>query len=158
MDKKRVLFAILIIISFFGIFLSSMLTVAKYSEKVALLCGENIDNSCNKVQESEFSNIINLKDENNNTIFEIPLSLLGIIFYILTLCLSFVMFLGYRKNKLIKIKYKYILLFFCLIGFISSIIFVLVQAFLIEAFCTYCMISAFDTLILFTISLYLFFI
>lgn len=158
MDKKKLIFAIFVAVSIFGIFLSGMLTAAKYSDTVAILCGEDVDNSCNKVQNSEFSDLINLKDENNSTTFKVPLSLAGVFFYLTVLGLSIFMALEYKKKKQVPLKHKYIMLGLCVAGVSFSIVFVLIQAFLIEAFCTYCIYSAIDTLILLFLSFFLIFV
>lgn len=158
MDKKKLIFTALITISILGIFLSGMLTAAEYSDNIALLCGQDVDSSCNVVQNSQYSKLIDLENTQNGSNFEIPVSLLGIIFYILVLGLSIFMFKQYKNKNKIDIKYKYMMLVLCVIGVSFSIVFVLIQAFLIEAFCTYCMISALDTLFLLFLALALFFI
>ena len=156
-SNLKYLLIIMIIISIFEIFLSGMLTAAKYSHSIASICGDDLSNSCNTVQNSPFSNIVNIENENNQTTFQIPITLLGIFFYIiLTWFLVKYYKLVSKKQKIYR-KLKHILLYLGIGGFIFSVSYTLIQAFVIEAYCKFCLFSALNTCILFFMILYIYF-
>ena len=156
MNKKNFKTKILIIIIIFsivGILISSMLTLAKYNDNVAILCGEDTSNNCNTVQNSEYSNLFVVGDETNDTSVPVPISLAGI-FYYMAIIITSTMLLKKEKQKS---KIYNILFGLSIFGLLFSIIYTLIQAFVIDAYCTYCLISAFDCTIIFIASTYLFF-
>jgi len=149
MFKKNIkyLLVFMIVLSILEVFISSTLTIAKYSDSIAVLCGEDSSNSCNTVQNSEFSNIINLKNNEEKTTFQVPITLVGILFYLI---LTGLLLLDYRnlKNKKRSIKLNKWLFYFAIFGIVFSVGYTLVQAIIIKAFCKYCLISAGNTIIL----------
>jgi len=147
----------MIILSILEIFISSGLTIAKYSNSIAVLCGEDITNSCNTVQNSEFSNIINLKNNEEETTFQLPITFVGIIFYIILTILLFKYYKKFQKKQVSK-KLNFWLFSFAIFGIIFAIGYTIVQAFVIKAFCKYCLISAFNTLILSILILYIYYL
>ncbi len=152
--NKRTILIILIIFSSIGIIISSMLTLAKYNDQIALLCGQNPSNDCNTVQNSNYSNLFTLQNKEENTQTNVPLTLAGLLYYTTVFGISITLI---RKNT--KQKTKNIVLpalfVISIIGLSFSIIYTLIQAMVINAFCTYCLISAFDTLIIFILTSYL---
>jgi uncharacterized membrane protein len=82
-------------------------------------------------------------------IFGIPLALFGVFFY-----LSIFSFSIWRVFVSTAPAIWYILLL-STVGFILSLYFLYLQAFVIEAFCEYCLFSLLDATVLFTLSFYL---
>lgn len=154
----KTLVIILLVISMFELFISGLLTAAKYSDSIAVLCGEDSSNSCNTVQSSEFSNIVNLKDNNNNITFQVPITLIGVFYYIFIIFYLFryLKFLNLKNSKSLLKKMNKNLLILASLGFLFSISYTLIQAFIIEAYCKYCLTSAFLTSLLFFIIFYIF--
>jgi len=72
-----------------------------------------------------------------------PLSLLGLLFYSAILVLT-LMLVAHERAFI-----RRLLFFITILGFLSSIYFLYVQAFLIGAFCIYCIVSAITSTILF---------
>jgi len=122
--------------------------IVHHNNSISEICGDRMENSCNTVQNSEYSKISLI--QNND--YSIPISLLGVIFYFIVLFLSLLGIYLNKKKSLGK-KYQYSLIVITTLGIIFSIIFTLVQAILIRAFCTLCIISAINTLIIFILSL-----
>lgn len=148
MNKKLIL-VLIMIFTILGILIAGTLTLAKYSNSIALLCGEDENNSCNTVQSSDYAYLINVQSDSGSK-FQIPLTLAGVIFYIGLFSLSLIAY----KREIAKVeigKLKYYLFSIGTIGLLFSAIFTWLQAYKIEAFCTYCLISAFDSLILFVL-------
>jgi uncharacterized membrane protein len=81
--------------------------------------------------------------------FGIPLSLFGLIFYFGMLVIS--VFYVRTKNSLL---FKLMLLGSSM-SFLASLYFTYLQGFVIQAFCTYCLISALSTLMILCALLYL---
>lgn len=74
--------------------------------------------------------------------FGIPLSLFGLIFYA-GMSVIGVVYLKIRNSLLFKL-----MLLGSSLSFIASLYFTYLQGFVIQAFCTYCLISAFSTLMI----------
>ncbi len=151
--QNKTLYLSIIIIAIFGIILAGTLTLAKYSDKIAALCGEDEFNSCNTVQNSDYSYLINQKTDDGSE-FKIPLTLAGVVFYSFLTMLAVILYRNEtkpKKEKLSedKIKKLKLTLFICgILGVIFSAWFTYIQANIIEAYCAYCLVSAFDTVIL----------
>jgi uncharacterized membrane protein len=152
--KQKVLLILVIVFSIMGIFLAGSLTAAKYSDNIAVLCGEDLDNSCNTVQNSEYSYLINVKNDDGSTKFQFPLTLAGLLFYIILLIGAIILLKDFRKRKEDK-KLKIALFIVGLIGILFSIVYTWIQAYKIEAFCTYCLISAANSVILFILLIFI---
>jgi len=136
--------------------------LTKYDDNIAILCGEDTSNNCNVVQNSEYSNLFVIEDETNNTSVPVPISLAGIFYYVAIIVTS-IMLLKNEKKKDKKDDEKkrlnklYNILFgLSIFGLLFSLIYTLIQAFVIGAYCTYCLISAFDCTVIFLASTYLF--
>lgn len=81
----------------------------------------------------------------------IPLAFFGVVFYLLIMALALYLYAAPSFNR----SALWALLVSTIIGLSLSIVFVLMQAFLIHAFCYYCLGSALDTLLLFFAGLWL---
>ena len=81
-------------------------------------------------------------------ILGIPLSLFGAIYYLTILILS-VLYLDKRNSTFLEITSK-----FTAVGFITSIVLVYLQLYVIKAICQYCMISASTSTLLFLLGSY----
>ena len=84
-----------------------------------------------------------------STVLGVPLALFGVLFY--------VMIFGFAVWRIIipdapVLKYVFPL---SALGFLLSLYFLYLQAFVIGAFCEYCLFSLFDATVLFIISTYL---
>ena len=148
MNKNTILILIMIF-SLFGVAEAGLLTAAKYSDKVAEFCGQDPNNSCNTVQNSEYSYLINIKDEETGLAsFQFPITLAGVMFFAILFIMTFI----YYQNEKAKIKisqtFKKSLFWVGVAGVIFSMIFTMIQAYIIEAYCTYCLVSAANTIIL----------
>lgn len=82
-------------------------------------------------------------------IFGIPLSLFGVFFY--TLVFGFALWRIIVPQEAV-LKYIFPL---SIIGFVLSLYFLYLQAFVIEAYCEYCLFSLFDATVLFALSTYM---
>ena len=144
---KKIQIILIIIFSILGIILSGTLTLAKYNNDIAAICGDDISNSCNTVQNSNYSSLLKLDDSQGNTKFQFPLSLAGMFFYIIVLGLSIILLKNFNNKKYTKLLY--VIFVFGFIGVFTSAYYTWIQAYKIEAFCKYCLISAFDSLMIF---------
>lgn len=118
-----------LILSFLGFLDSTYLTIQHY-KNIIPPC--SIAHGCEKVLTSQFA-----------TIFNIPIALLGTIFYI-TAILFLILFIESKKRIFLN-------LLFILSGIASivSIILITIQIFYIHAICQYCMVSDVITIIMF---------
>lgn len=151
---KIILSLILVILSIVGIADSSYITY----EKLAGLtpdCGTGFD--CGTVLNSEWSSI-----------GPVPLSLLGFVFYLTVFILSVLNYLdfdlkkylespfnklGFKKNSIFRlVTVQELILAVTIFGALFSGYLVFLMAFIIEAWCKYCLISAFTSLSLFIVS------
>ena len=83
-------------------------------------------------------------------IFGIPVALGGALFY-LGFLIGLFLYFDFKKEWILRST-----LAFTSVGFLVSVWFVYVQAFLLKAFCQYCMLSATTSTILFITSLFIF--
>ncbi|MBI2613481.1 MAG: vitamin K epoxide reductase family protein [Candidatus Levybacteria bacterium] len=116
----------LLILSIAGFFDSSYLTILHY-KNVIPPCA--IAKGCETVLVSQFS-----------TIFGIPVALLGAFYF---LFLIFVLLSG---------KFPRYFKFFAFLGVLASIYFFFTQAFILHAFCQYCLLSEVIILAIFILS------
>jgi uncharacterized membrane protein len=147
--SKRIVLSLIMVFAILGIFIAGTLTLAKYSDSIAILCGEDVDNSCNTVQNSEYSYLINVESDSGSN-FQVPISLAGVVFYTLLLVLSVIL---YKRDSvgLDLGNLKYYLFGFGFVGILFSAVYTWLQVYKIDAFCTYCLISAFDSAVLFVL-------
>jgi uncharacterized membrane protein len=112
----------ILIISIVGIADTTYLTIKRYSQD-SINC--SIFEGCDFVTTSTYS-----------TILGVPVAVLGIIFYTTVFVLS-ILYLR-SKNK----KFLISLLGLSGVGFLMSLWFIYTQAFILNAFCLYCLVSA----------------
>lgn len=125
-----------LVLSVIGVMIAGYLTMVHYSLN-GIAC--NIDNNgCNPVLSSEYA-----------VFMGIPIAILGLLYY---LALSALM-----TYELFGEKYSMIKLFTLLtsIGVLISMYLVYIQAFIIEAFCYYCLGSALVTTLLLVLDILL---
>lgn len=122
MNRATLLTAVLIL-AFFGIADTWYLTQAALTD-TPLICGINTPDGCNIVAQSEYSQL-----------FGIPLALYGLVFYAATFVLVAAAMIV-RNRLLIRG-----LLALGFLGLVSSLYFLYLQIFRIEALCIYCIAS-----------------
>ncbi|MEI6494946.1 MAG: vitamin K epoxide reductase family protein [bacterium] len=137
MHSRRLLnwlVAIFLVLSFIGFADASFLTISHYTTKSVPCVISSFD--CNKVTSGPYS-----------TILGIPVALFGVGYYLIL----FVMTLAYLDRR-----YQKILLWasrFTIVGLIMSLWFIFLMAFIIKAFCLFCLVSAFTSIALFILGL-----
>ncbi len=122
-----------LLFSFLGFLDASFLTVEHYREVVPPC---TITHGCEQVTTSEYSKIAG-----------IPVSLFGALYY-LSIFLSIVLYLDIKKESLLKAAS-----YFTVTGLLFSLWFTFLQAFIIKAWCQYCLLSAFTSTVLFVIGM-----
>lgn len=126
------LFAILfLLLSFIG-FIDSIYLTGKYYAGDPVVCSLIFFNACESVTMSAYA-----------TILGVPVALLGAGYYIALFILAAASFITLNGRLLTIASYATVL------GFAASMWFVYVQAFVLNAFCSYCIISAATSLLLF---------
>ncbi len=121
--------AFLLIVALLGFADASYLTIEHY-KGVVPPC--TIVTGCETVLTSSYATVVG-----------IPVSLLGAIFYLVVLIGIFT-FIESKKTKLLKWA-----LLFTVFGLLSTLWFLYVQAFILGAFCLYCLGSAISSIVLF---------
>ena len=106
-----------------------------------MVCYVHIMGDCNDVLQSKYSEI-----------FNVPVALLGLGYYLFVL--SLLVFIYFTKNKT---KSFFLLSLITAVGFLFGLILVYLQLFVLEAVCPYCMLSALISVLLFGID-YIYFI
>jgi uncharacterized membrane protein len=134
-QKIKLIILFIILASFLG-FLEAGYLTAKYYTKTPIVCF--VFEGCDKVAASPYA-----------TIFNIPLALFGVLFY---LAIFFSVLFYWQTENLKAVKLILVLSTF---AFLASIYFVYLQFFIIKAICSYCFLSAGFSIILFVLSLML---
>ena len=119
----------MLVLSFIGFIDAIYLTVKHYSG-AGVNC--SITSGCEEVLTSQYA-----------TFFDIPVALLGAAFYF-TLLVLLIVYLDTRRGSVFKLAS-----YFTIVGFGTSIYFVYLQIFIIEAYCQFCLLSAFTSTLLF---------
>ncbi len=136
MTIKKSVVLVLILVSFIGLIDAAYLSSQHYQgESVVCELGGHQVGDCNTVLESKYA-----------TLFGIPNSLIGILYYFTLLVLASLMF-SYKDKRLLQL--------FVLVataGLLMSIWFVYLMLFVLKAVCVYCLVSAGATTILFLTS------
>ena len=123
--------------SFIGIIDSGYLSYTRFTGTEIVCDAFGALSGCNEVAASPFSEFLG-----------IPLAYLGLAFYLAIFVLSIVLF--FKRNE----DLKQLLLAFTAVGFLSSMYFMYLQAYVIFAFCIYCVISAITSTLLLGIAAY----
>lgn len=122
MISKKKLVALFLVLSFLGFIDSSFLTAKHYQDSPVPCL---VFNDCDKVLTSRYA-----------TVGNIPVSLLGALFYLAIIVLT-VAYLDAEKDFLL-----YLVSLLSILGFLLSLWFVYLQIFVIKAICPYCLVSA----------------
>jgi uncharacterized membrane protein len=85
-----------------------------------------------------------------SAVLGVPVSLAGVVFY-LAMLVGLFMYVESRNLKVLKWT-----LMLSAIGLVSTLWFLFVQAFILHAFCQYCLLSAFTSITLFVIACWVF--
>jgi len=132
-NSKIIISYILITLALVGMFDTAYLA-AQHISGDHVACG--IAEGCDSVLNSKYSEV-----------FGIPLALIGFLYYTTALIFIFIYTVTNSKKALsflVKITG---------LGLVASIYFIYLQLVVLEAICTYCMLSAIITLLLFGLSL-----
>lgn len=110
-----------LILGFLGFIVATYLTILHYKNALPPC---SLTSNCEKVLTSEFASI-----------GSVPLALLGSLFYLGVIGVCLLLLTNYKKI--------YLTVFYALsaIGFAVSIILILIQQYIIHAFCQYCLLS-----------------
>ena len=122
-----------IVLAFLGFVNATYLTILHYLNSTPIC---SLSNHCDLVLHSYFS-----------TILGVPIALIGALFYAFMLGLSLSLLLKFGSIRL------ELLFLYSILGFIISIMLFLIQAFILNAFCQYCLLSEAISIILFLIIL-----
>lgn len=139
MGKLKILLITISFLAFLGFLDSTYLTILHY-QNVFPPC--SITHGCETVQTSQYA-----------TIGNIPVALLGSVYYLVLTVFSIII-LQTTDKKLSAQLMKY-LFFLALAGFIASLIFFSLQAFVIRAFCQYCLLAELLSTLILTFSIVL---
>lgn len=131
-----VLLGMMLAISLIGFIDATYLTLQHYQQQ-PFTC--SLTKGCDVVTSSVYS-----------TIFNIPVALLGALYYLFLLGLV-IFYFDTKKYAILTV-----LPWFTLLGFLFSIRFVYIQAIVLKAFCQYCLVSALTSTLLFFTAILLF--
>ena len=129
---RKILFAI-IILSVLGVIDAPSYLTYHSLAKLPLPC--TILEGCNAVAASQYSKV-----------FGVPLSAFGVLFYLGVFLLATIFL--FQQNRIISFSIR----IFALVGFVLSVYFTYLQAFVIKAFCIYCVASAVISTLIFILS------
>ena len=136
-EKIAIIVSLIIAFAIVGIIDSGYLTYSHYTETLVECSIEGL-NGCEDVLDSKYA-----------TVFGVPLSLLGVLFY--SMVLGFILF--YKKTNFDILRKA--LLIITTVGILVSSFLVYIQLFVLNAICLYCMGSATISTILFILTLVL---
>lgn len=122
-----------ILVSFLGFIDSSYLTV-KHFLATAPSCA--IFDGCDVVTTSDYSEIM-----------AIPVAMMGMFFYV-TIFLLVIAYLDSKREGFLRLTS-----YLSIAGLLASVWFTYVQAFILEAYCFYCLLSAIGSAILFVLGM-----
>ena len=128
---KRIGVAVILVLAFLGLADSTYLAQSERSG-TPLICNIQNFSDCNTVVSSQYAHL-----------FGIPLAEFGILFYGVLFVLAALELAIF--NRLLRRALQAV----SLVGIIASLYFTLIQAFVIDAFCIYCLTSAFIAFLVF---------
>ena len=136
--KMSILSILTMVLSLIGLFVSAYLFNA-HNHLGEAICNFNSVFSCNSVDQSVYS-----------MLFGIPVSLLGIIFYLFVIIGLFKrIYLKKLITRFVSLKtYDFSLLGLLIFGVLFGVYLTLIEAFVIKAYCIYCLISFGITILL----------
>ncbi len=135
MKFKVVASLLIIVLAIIGLLDAGYITYEKF-QGVVPPCGVGFD--CGRVLDSPWASI-----------GPAPLSLLGLAFYTTFLCLGICHYLGIDTHHHLRFSLLNLLMTLASFGFAFSLYLVSLMAFVIEAWCLYCVISAMTSAALF---------
>lgn len=131
-----IIFIFTIISAIIGLYITRIIYLQK-RKKIPLVCPFGAD--CNFVTSSKFS-----------TFFGIKLELYGIVYYLMII----IVYLFFLIFPFLITKILLLILFgFAIAGFLFSIYLTLIQAFVIKSWCSWCLMSASISTIIFILSI-----
>lgn len=134
---KRAGVAAILVLAFFGL-ADSVYLAQHEATGTPLLCTIENLSGCNIVAQSPYSDFMG-----------IPLSEYGVLFY------TIVFILAALELVIFDQLLRRVLQGLSLIGIVASVIFTMIQVFVIQALCVYCILSALITLLIFSIASFL---
>jgi uncharacterized membrane protein len=138
MNKHKIISLIIAVVGTLGFIDAAYLSYMR-AMKIPVPCSTSIFNGCHVVAQSEYS-----------VLFGIPLSVYGVIFY----AGAIVFALAYFFTQRVIIKQS--LLAITILGLLSSVYFIYIQGFVIKSFCIYCVFSAFCSVVMSSLAVFLF--
>lgn len=134
LKPNNIFLSLLGLVAVIGFIDATYLTVTHYTQAL-VPC--NFTQACETVLRSSYSEVVG-----------IPIAAFGVIFYITTLT-AVVFFLQHKT-------YHWWLTMWGLIGFFSSLYLLYVMAFVLQAFCQYCLLSSLTSTLVFILTLILY--
>jgi uncharacterized membrane protein len=122
--------------SLLGLADSSYLAYERFSLGGSQVLGCSIFEGCDVVTSGAYS-----------TIAGVPVALLGVFYYLFTLTITI---LWWKKKNDLLLN---LLRMTSTVGFVASLYFVYLQAFVIQSFCSYCLLSALSSTLIFVLVL-----
>lgn len=119
--KRDKLILYSLILGFLGFIVATYLTILHY-KNIIPPC--SLTSNCEKVLTSQYA-----------TIGPVPVALLGSVFYLLIIGVCILLLTNYKKSYLTAFN------FIAAVGFTVSLMLLAIQAFIIHAFCQYCLTS-----------------
>ena len=137
LNQKRIKAVVLILaaVSFFGFLDAGYLAVKHYTQ-TPIVC--SIFEGCDKVTSSPYA-----------VVFDVPVALLGLIFY-LAIFFSSLKIVGAPTSDTKAVNFVFVL---STTAFLASLYFIYLQLFVIKAVCFYCVLSAASSAVLFILSI-----
>lgn len=131
MRKKflNTIVSILLVVSVFGFVDATYLTVSHF-EGHSITC--NVIEGCDVVTSSMYSEVLG-----------VPVALLGSLYYIFMIALCLLYF-DRRRELVVRLAS-----WFTIAGLVASLYFMSIMAFVLHAFCQYCLLSAITSTLLF---------
>lgn len=135
--KKHINWAVIgfVIVSFLGFLDALYLVIEKFTSGTIKCIGFS---GCDTVINSPYASILG-----------IPLSLLGAIFYLAVFSLT-IRYMESRNEEILRILH-----YLAVIAFLFALYLIGIQVFALNAFCTYCVVSAITSTLLFVFSFWL---
>ena len=130
--KKKSILLLMLILSLLGMPLTIYLTYLHYKPEASTFCVLSEQFNCDIVNKSSYAEI-----------FGIPVAIFGFLGYVLFFVLTYGKLIILNKKKINRdSKLTKYLFMFTLLGFLFSLYLTFLEAFIILAWCIFCLISA----------------
>jgi uncharacterized membrane protein len=139
--STKIAIILFIILAGIGFIDATYLTITHFGQQSVICDGTN---TCDLVLTSEYSEF-----------YGVPVAFFGVLYYLTILILASLCLEKVKTNSEQKLLKK--MFFLTPIGFLGSLWFTYLQAFVIKYYCTYCLFSALISTLLFAIFLYFIF-